>query len=115
MDSTGAPSFTNTSTEQVSTNMCRRRLRQSPGTTAREQGDGATFRGYPPTPGYTFLKERIIRQDFAPYGVNLSQDEVFVNDGAPVLSMLNYPKDEARGISFAGDFTIDSLRKWEMI
>ena len=48
----------------------------------REQGDGATFRGYPPTPGYPFLKERIIRQDFAPYGVNLSQDEVFVNDGA---------------------------------
>ena len=36
----------------------------------------ATFRGYP------FLKQRIIQQDFAPYGVNLTEDEVYINDGA---------------------------------
>ena len=46
--------------------------------------------------------------------VDTSSVEVFVNDGAPVLSMRNYPTGEAQGISFAGDFTIDSLRKWEL-
>lgn len=40
--------------------------------------------------------------------------EVFVNGGAIALSTLNFPKHDARGISFAGRFTIDELRKWEL-
>lgn len=41
-----------------------------------------TFRGYGPEQGYDFLREAIIRHDFAPRGVNLSPSEVFVSDGA---------------------------------
>ena len=40
--------------------------------------------------------------------------EVFVNGGAATLSMLNYPKGGAQGISFAGRFAIDELNKWEL-
>ncbi len=40
--------------------------------------------------------------------------EVFVNGGAATLSMLNYPKGDAQGISFAGRFAIDELNKWEL-
>lgn len=40
--------------------------------------------------------------------------EVFVDGGAVVVSMLNYPKGPAYGIGFAGDFTINELSKWEL-
>ena len=40
--------------------------------------------------------------------------EVFANDGAIALSTLVFPKGEARDISFAGDFLIRSLKKWEL-
>lgn len=40
--------------------------------------------------------------------------EVFAQDGAVALSTCCYPRGEARGISFAGDFAIDELRKWEL-
>ena len=40
------------------------------------------FRGYGPEQGYDFLREAILKNDFAPRGVRLSLDEVFINDGA---------------------------------
>ena len=40
------------------------------------------FRGYGPEQGYEFLREAIVKNDFAPRGVRLSLDEVFINDGA---------------------------------
>jgi LL-diaminopimelate aminotransferase len=42
----------------------------------------SSFRGYGPEQGYTFLQEAIIRNDFAPRGIHLEPNEVFVNDGA---------------------------------
>jgi LL-diaminopimelate aminotransferase len=42
----------------------------------------ASFRGYGPEQGYTFLQEAIIRNDFTPRGIHLEPSEVFVNDGA---------------------------------
>ncbi|WKY49171.1 LL-diaminopimelate aminotransferase [Eubacteriaceae bacterium ES3] len=47
-----------------------------------EMADASTFRGYGPEQGYDFLIEKIIEFDFAPFGVNLSVDEVFVSDGS---------------------------------
>ena len=41
-----------------------------------------TFRGYGPEQGYDFLIEAIIKHDFAPRGIHLSESEVFVSDGA---------------------------------
>jgi LL-diaminopimelate aminotransferase len=40
------------------------------------------FRGYGPEQGYPFLREAILKNDFAPRGVRLGIDEIFVNDGA---------------------------------
>ncbi len=47
-----------------------------------EMGEPDTFRGYPPETGYDFLREAIVQHDFAPRGVPLSPDEVFISDGA---------------------------------
>ncbi|MCF0198543.1 MAG: LL-diaminopimelate aminotransferase [Bacteroidaceae bacterium] len=47
-----------------------------------EMGCAETFRGYGPEQGYDFLREAIIRHDFAPRGVALDMDEVFISDGA---------------------------------
>jgi LL-diaminopimelate aminotransferase len=47
-----------------------------------EMADASTFRGYGPEQGYDFLIEKIIEFDFAPHGVNLAIDEVFVSDGS---------------------------------
>ncbi len=47
-----------------------------------EMGDAATFRGYGPEQGYAFLREAVVRHDFAPRGVALSPDEIFISDGA---------------------------------
>lgn len=41
-----------------------------------------TFRGYGPEQGYAFLREAIVQNDYAARGVELSEDEVFVSDGA---------------------------------
>ncbi len=41
-----------------------------------------TFRGYGPERGYDFLREAIIKNDYAPRGVRLDASEVFVSDGA---------------------------------
>lgn len=42
----------------------------------------ASFHGYGPEQGYDFLIEAIIRNDFEPRGIKLSNHEVFINDGA---------------------------------
>ncbi|MDD5951583.1 MAG: LL-diaminopimelate aminotransferase [Bacteroidales bacterium] len=47
-----------------------------------EMGDAASFRGYGPEQGYDFLRKAIIANDFAPRGVELDADEVFISDGA---------------------------------
>lgn len=39
------------------------------------------FRGYPPDGGYPFLREKIAAR-YADFGVALSQDEIFISDGA---------------------------------
>lgn len=40
-----------------------------------------TFRGYGPEPGYEFLAELIARHDYAPRGVRVAVDEIFISDG----------------------------------
>lgn len=45
---------------------------------SREQ----TFRGYGPEEGYAFLKEAIIKHEFAPRGVHLDASEIFISDGS---------------------------------
>lgn len=47
-----------------------------------EMGSADTFRGYGPEHGYDFLIDAIIKHDFAPRGVRLTPQEVFVSDGA---------------------------------
>ena len=47
-----------------------------------EMGSEKTFRGYGPEHGYEFLRQAIVENDFAPRGVVLDADEIFINDGA---------------------------------
>ena len=47
-----------------------------------EMGDASTFRGYGPEQGYLFLREAIVKEDYAPKGVDISVDEIYVGDGA---------------------------------
>lgn len=47
-----------------------------------EMAHAETFRGYGPEQGYNFLIEKIIATDYAPRGVQLEIDEVFVSDGS---------------------------------
>lgn len=47
-----------------------------------EMGQAATFMGYGPYEGYAFLREAIVRHDYAPFGAQISADEIFVSDGA---------------------------------
>ncbi len=47
-----------------------------------EMADEGTFRGYGPEQGYDFLRDAIIRHDFAPRGISLSPSEIFISDGA---------------------------------
>ncbi len=49
---------------------------------AAEMGTREGFHGYPPERGYEFLIEAILEHDFAPRGVTLSPDEIFVSDGS---------------------------------
>lgn len=41
-----------------------------------------TFRGYGPERGYSFLRKAIVENDFHARGIDISEEEVFVNDGA---------------------------------
>ena len=47
-----------------------------------EMADAATFRGYGPEQGYDFLIRKVLEFDYAPRGVALEADEVFISDGA---------------------------------
>ena len=47
-----------------------------------EMADASTFRGYGPEQGYLFLRETIVKEDYAPKGVDISADEIYVGDGA---------------------------------
>lgn len=47
-----------------------------------EMGEAATFRGYGPEQGYSFLREAVLKGDYLSRGINLSADEIFISDGA---------------------------------
>jgi LL-diaminopimelate aminotransferase len=47
-----------------------------------EMGEAETFRGYGPERGYDFLIQEIITRDYASRGIELSEEEIFVSDGA---------------------------------
>ena len=47
-----------------------------------EMGADATFRGYGPEQGYSFLRDKIAAEDFQSRGADITADEVFVSDGA---------------------------------
>jgi LL-diaminopimelate aminotransferase len=49
---------------------------------AREMATDKGFHGYGPEGGYPFLIDAIIREEYAPRGISLSREEVFVSDGA---------------------------------
>ncbi len=49
---------------------------------ALEMATPEGFRGYPPYRGYDFLIDAILAGDYAPLGVKLSREEIFVSDGA---------------------------------
>lgn len=51
-------------------------------TAVDEMGEAATFHGYGPEQGYDFLRDLIIKYDYAPRGVSLDPDEIFVSDGS---------------------------------
>ncbi len=41
-----------------------------------------TFKGYAPDLGYDFLRQAIVKGDYASRGIDVSADEIFVSDGA---------------------------------
>ncbi|HBE76455.1 MAG TPA: LL-diaminopimelate aminotransferase [Firmicutes bacterium] len=47
-----------------------------------EMGKADTFRGYGPEQGYPFLSHWIIEKNFRPRGIELTEDEIFISDGA---------------------------------
>ena len=47
-----------------------------------EMSQAETFKGYGPDQGYSFLIQSIIQNEYASRGVLLTEDEVFISDGA---------------------------------
>lgn len=47
-----------------------------------EMGVAETFRGYAPDLGYDFLRKAIVENDYKARNCDISQDEIFVSDGA---------------------------------
>ena len=47
-----------------------------------DMADKKTFMGYGPYEGYDFLRDAIVRHDYAPFGAEIRADEIFVSDGA---------------------------------
>ena len=47
-----------------------------------EMGRKESFMGYGPYEGYDFLREAIVKNDYATRGVKITADEIFVSDGA---------------------------------
>ena len=48
----------------------------------KQMSQAETFRGYGPEQGYDFLIKKIISNDYLPRGIKLSEEEVFISDGA---------------------------------
>ena len=46
-----------------------------------EMATESGFRGYGPEQGYEFLQELIVAHDYAPRGVKLAPEEIFISDG----------------------------------
>lgn len=49
---------------------------------ADEMARAETFHGYGPEQGYAFLREAIVAHDYAPRGVRVEADEIFISDGS---------------------------------
>lgn len=47
-----------------------------------EMGKAETFHGYAPDLGYAFLRSAIVENDYKSRGCDISEDEIFVSDGA---------------------------------
>jgi LL-diaminopimelate aminotransferase len=47
-----------------------------------EMGTEQGFRGYGPEQGYEFLRKAIVENEYIPRGIDLTEDEIFVSDGA---------------------------------
>ena len=47
-----------------------------------EMGNADTFHGYAPDLGYDFLRKAIAQNDYRDRGCDISEDEIFVSDGA---------------------------------
>ncbi len=47
-----------------------------------EMGDRATFKGYGPEQGYSWLREKIAAHDFQARGCQIDADEIFISDGS---------------------------------
>ncbi len=47
-----------------------------------ELGDRTTFRGYGPEQGYSFLREALANEVYAPLGCDIAHDEIFISDGS---------------------------------
>ena len=47
-----------------------------------EMAQKTTFRGYGPEQGYGFLREAVVRGEYAPRKVDISPDEIFISDGS---------------------------------
>lgn len=47
-----------------------------------DMADKSSFHGYGPEQGYAFLREAVAKGDYAPLGVTIAPDEIFISDGA---------------------------------
>lgn len=47
-----------------------------------DMANASTFRGYSPDAGYSFLIDAIVENDYKSRGIDISNDEIFVSDGA---------------------------------
>lgn len=47
-----------------------------------EMADAASFHGYAPDLGYDFLRRAIVENDYQKRGCGISEDEIFISDGA---------------------------------
>jgi len=47
-----------------------------------EMAEDSSFRGYGPEQGYPFLRKAIVENDFHSRGADISEDEIFISDGA---------------------------------
>ncbi len=47
-----------------------------------EMGQSESFRGYGPEQGYAFLREAIVRHDYAPRNLSITAEDIFISDGS---------------------------------